>query len=151
MLGAVGRSVANLMDLAGILRWQPDVQALITASYHNLLVIEGLALLFGESSGNPDAYNPGDPSWGLCGVTAPIAYAFGGFSPDDTSWHTDPNKNLKAGLGFLSHLKASWSLKFPDYLWVAGYNEGETQLLHGAKDIGYVIGFQQHLQEIEKS
>jgi soluble lytic murein transglycosylase-like protein len=106
---------------------------------------EILAIVWNESSGNPLAYNPGDPSWGLMGVSPLIASAFGGFAETDASWHTDPDKNMQCGARFLVHLKESWSAKFPDYLWVAAYNEGETQLQHGAKDLAYVQGFQQHL------
>ncbi len=109
---------------------------------------EILAIVWNESSGNPMAYNAGDPSWGLMGVSPLIAHVFGGFTTDDISWHTDPDKNMRAGSGFLAHLKSAWSAKYPDYLWVAAFNEGETQLQHGAKDLPYVIGFQNHLQQI---
>ncbi len=136
--------------LENVIRWKPNVLVLLP-SYPNLLVAEPLALLYGESSGIPTACNPNDPSWGLCGVEPHIAQVFGGFSLTDISWHDDPDKNLKCGMGFLSHLKYAWSAKFPDYLWVAGYNEGETQLLHGSKDLPYVLGFQKHLQEITSS
>src|SRR5579859_6889211 len=40
---------------------------------------EILAVIWNESTGNPNGSNPGDPSWGLMGVEPLIARAYGGF------------------------------------------------------------------------
>jgi soluble lytic murein transglycosylase-like protein len=132
---------------ADVMRWLTLAQTYASESAV-LTTNEILAVIWNESSGNPKAENLSDPSFGLMGVSPLIARAFGGFAPGDISWHEDPNKNIAVGSGFLAHLKSAWSAKFPDYLWVAAYNEGETQLQHGAKDLAYVTGFQNHLQQI---
>src|SRR5207237_2475503 len=90
---------------------------------------EILAIAWSESSGNPLAMNANDPSWGLMGVTQLIAHAYGRFDVADISWHTDADKNMKAGAGFLADLKSKYSADYPN--WVAAYNEGETNLLRG--------------------
>lgn len=108
---------------------------------------EILAIIWIESTGNPKASNPGDPSWGLMGVTAPIAVAYGLFDADDISWHEDADKNVKAGAGFLADLKNKYSGDKPG--WVAAYNEGETNLLKGYKDQAYVDKFNSHLATLK--
>lgn len=108
---------------------------------------EILAIIWSESTGNPNAENPGDPSWGLMGVTALIAQAYGGFPSSDTSWHNDPDKNVKAGAGFLADLKNKYSSDYP--AWVAAYNEGETNLTRGYKDQAYVDAFNSHLAALK--
>ncbi len=120
--------------------------------YANLDPEEILAIIWSESTGNPEAYNPGDPSWGLMGVTALIARSYAGFT--DLAWHTDPDKNMRAGAGFLSFLKAKYEdvhpLSGPGATWVAAYNEGETKMLRGEVDPGYSSAFISHLSVLKR-
>jgi soluble lytic murein transglycosylase-like protein len=110
---------------------------------------EILAVIWIESAGNPDGQNPGDPSWGLMGVTALIAHAYGGFDAADLSWHSDPEKNIKAGAAFLADLKTKYADNYQG--WVAAYNEGETNLLRGYKDQAYVNKFTANLAALKGS
>jgi soluble lytic murein transglycosylase-like protein len=129
-------------------RWA-DLANQYASTYSILDPEEILAVIWTESTGNPNAENPGDPSWGLMGVTANIAHFYGGFAFDDTSWHDDPDKNVKAGAGFLADLKNKYSDRFTSNAWVAGYNEGETNLLRGLKDQAYVDTFNTHLSSLK--
>lgn len=131
---------------SSVLQWSDLAQRY--AQIHSVLDPEEiLAIIWSESSGNPSASNPGDPSWGLMGVTPLIAHAYGGFDRADTSWHTDAEKNVKAGSGFLADLKSKYSAEYPG--WVAVYNEGETNLLKGRKDQAYVDGFNTRLAALK--
>ena len=107
---------------------------------------EILAVIWNESTGNPNGSNPGDPSWGLMGVEPLIARAYGGFATGDDSWKTDPDKNVKAGAGFLADLKNKYS---SDPNWIAAYNEGETQYNRGTPDQNYVDRFYAHLNALK--
>jgi soluble lytic murein transglycosylase-like protein len=111
---------------------------------------EILAIIWNESSGNPQGSNPGDPSWGLMGVTRLIAEAYGGSAATDTSWHTDPDKNVKAGAGFLADLKNKYALQFPAE-WVDAYNEGETAFRKGLRVPDYRNAFFAHLNAIKRN
>lgn len=131
---------------AQVLQWT-DL-ALRYANVNSILDPEEiLAIIWIESSGNPSAQNPGDPSWGLMGVTPLIASAYGGFDAADTSWHSDSEKNIKAGSAFLADLKAKYSDNYSG--WVAAYNEGETNLLRGYKDQSYVDRFNSNLAALK--
>jgi soluble lytic murein transglycosylase-like protein len=127
---------------SAVLQWN-DLANKYAQVYSILDPEEILAIVWSESTGNPNAVNPNDPSWGLMQVTAPIALAYGGFAASDTTWHTDPDKNIKAGAGFLADLKLKYSANYPG--WVAAYNEGETNLLRGVTDQGYVDRFNSNL------
>ena len=93
-----------------------------------------------ESSANPFAENPGDPSSGLMGVTPLIGRAFGGLSGDDEdvlNQLKDVDRNLRAGTGFLSHLQSRFSSSFPMSVWVQAYNLGETLFSKGRRNPAY--------------
>lgn len=139
------KGASNGMIPVAVAQWQGIAEKYAQA-YSILDPEEILAIIWGESTGNPRASNPGDPSWGLMGVTSLIAQAYGGFDPSDTSWHEDPDKNVKAGAGFLADLKNKYSA---DPNWVAAYNEGETQYRRGVSDQGYVNAFQSHLATLK--
>jgi membrane-bound lytic murein transglycosylase MltF len=109
---------------------------------------EPAAILWSESTGNPLAFNPGDPSWGLMGITSLIAHAYGGFAHDDISWHEDPEKNIKCGVAYLADLKKKHAEKFPNYGYVGMYNAGEPKVLAGFHDAPYVEAFLAHLKEL---
>lgn len=139
-----GEKIVGVPD--NVSQWT-DLANKYAQTYSILDPEEILSIIWTESTGNPKASNPGDPSWGLMGVTAPIAEAYGQFSSDDISWHEDADKNVKAGAGFLADLKNKYSGDHPG--WVAAYNEGETNLLKGYKDQAYVDTFNKHLATLK--
>jgi len=131
---------------SAVLQWTSLAQQY--ANYYSILDPEEiLAIIWQESSGKADAVNPNDPSYGLMQVTALVAHAYGGYDSADTSWHTYPEKNIKAGAGFLAYLKNKYSSDYPN--WVAAYNEGETNLLRGGLDQGYVDRFNANLAALK--
>jgi len=91
---------------------------------------EILAIIWNESSGNPNATNPGDPSWGLMGVTMLIGAAYAGVT--DPSQLLDPETNVKAGSAFLAKLKNEYSGSNPND-WPDAYNVGETAFNKGVR------------------
>lgn len=131
---------------ANVMRWSELAQRW-AQQYTILDPEEILAIIWIESTGNPNGANPNDPSWGLMGVTPLIAHAYGGFDQADISWHSDPEKNVKAGAGFLADLKNKYSADYSG--WVAGYNAGETNLLKGYKDQAYVDKFNANLSVLK--
>lgn len=142
---ALGKE-SNSVIPENVSRWN-DLANKYAAIYSILDPEEILAIIWTESTGNPNAENSNDPSWGLMQVTANIAHAYAGFSKDDTSWHTDADKNVQAGAGFLADMKNKYSADFPG--WVAAYNEGEGNLLRGVKDQAYVDTFNKHLTALK--
>ena len=102
------------------------------------------ALIYGvvmtESSGNPTAQNPSDPSSGLMGVMPLIGRAYGGLSGSDLDVLSAlllPENNLKAGTGFLAHLQKKYSASLPLVTWVQSYNLGETKFDAGQRNPPY--------------
>jgi soluble lytic murein transglycosylase-like protein len=143
---ALAKESTNVNVPASVSQWT-DLANKYAQTYSILDPEEILAIVWTESTGNPNGENPGDPSWGLMGVTALIAKAYGGFDSEDISWHTDPDKNVKAGAGFLADLKTKYSDTRPG--WVAAYNEGETNFNKGYKDQAYVDTFNSHLATLK--
>lgn len=97
--------------------------------YANLDPAEILACIWNESTGDPNASNPGDPSWGLMGVTMLIGQAYAQVT--DPSQLTDPETNVRAGAGYLSALKNEYSGQYAD--WPDAYNVGETKFNKGVR------------------
>lgn len=89
---------------------------------------EILAIIWNESTGNPNSENPRDPSYGLMGVELAIGIAYGSVSTPQELF--EPEKNIEAGSAFLAYLKKRFSGRFPTQ-WSDGYNEGETKLNKG--------------------
>jgi len=90
-----------------------------------------------ESSGNPNAENPSDPSTGLMQVTPLIGRAFAKLTGDTREVLRallDPDINLKAGTDFLAHLKGRYNSKFPQQEWVQAYNLGEPSFDRGSRN-----------------
>jgi len=117
-----------------VLNWQAVAEK-YAAIYSILNPEEILSIIWTESTGNAKGENPGDPSWGLMGVTTLIARSYGGFTSGDDSWKTDGDKNVRAGAGFLAYLKDRYSAKYPN--WVEIYNVGETKFLRGIGNPDY--------------
>jgi len=109
------------------------------------------ALIYGvvmtESSGNPNARNPSDPSAGLMGVTPLIGRYYGGILGSDSEVLEvllEPNLNVQAGSRFLAHLRARYAAAMPVVTWVQAYNLGETKFDAGNRVAEYgkrVTGF----------
>lgn len=114
----------------------------------NLLPEEILAIIWKESTGNANAVNPSDPSFGLMQIEMNIARFYGGITNRQQLF--TPSTNVSIGSAFLSHLKSSYSDDYPDYQWVAGYNEGETHLREGLKDQGYVDLVKAYIEAIQQ-
>jgi soluble lytic murein transglycosylase-like protein len=129
-----------------VLQWK-DLAAKYCQVYPVLQVAEILSIIWNESTGNPNAVNPNDPSWGLMQVTMPIARAFGVTNQLDL---LDPDTNVKCGAGFLAEIKTKWQSKFPQ-TWVIAYNEGEGNLLKGRPDTNYLTAFLSHMQDLEQA
>lgn len=134
---------------AAVLTWR-DLAAQYAEANAVLDPEEILAIIWNESSGNPRASNPRDPSWGLMGVTAPIAAAYGGFDASDSSWHEDPEKNISIGSAFLADLKNKYADAYPTE-WPEPYNEGETRFRKGSRVAGYAQAFFEHLAALKGS
>jgi hypothetical protein len=109
---------------------------------------EILAIIVNESSGNPLAFNPGDPSYGLMGVSELIGRTYGRIDTVEDLYI--PEKNVGAGSTFLAYLKKKYQNTFPSYQWVQMYNEGETSFLKGNRVQGYQEAFMSHLQMIQQ-
>ena len=111
-----------------VLQWVPLAQQFAQV-YANLDPAEILAVIWNESTGDPKGSNPGDPSWGLMGVTMLIGKAYAGVT--DNSQLFDPATNVRAGAGYLSALKNEYEGQFPD--WPDAYNVGETKFNKGIR------------------
>lgn len=116
---------------------------------------EILAIIWNESSGNVNAINKADPSYGLMQVTMPIAIHYGALpagSTDPTPLY-DPDTNVKAGSAFLADLKTKYAktdpITDPNCAWVAAYNEGEPNLWHRRPDPGYISAYLGHLKQLD--
>ncbi len=112
---------------------------------------EVLAIIWSESYGNPNAVNLSDPSYGLMGVSLTIGVAFAGVKLPSELY--DPDTNVKAGSGFLAHLKIAHAAAFPltdkECAWPAAYNEGEPNLEKQRPDPAYVAAFVSHWKELK--
>lgn len=129
---------------AAVLQWQ-DFAEKYAALRPGLLPIEILAIIWEESTGDPNAVNPNDPSYGLMGIEMPIAAAYGKVTNSDELY--EPDINIQIGSAFLYHLKTQYASAFPN--WITGYNEGETQLREGRPDPAYLAAFNAHVLELE--
>jgi hypothetical protein len=108
---------------------------------------EILAIIWNESTGNPNAQNPGDPSWGLMGVTSLIGETYGGIT--ETVQLFEPDTNIKAGSAFLALLKYKYSYAAD---WPDAYNIGETKFKIGIRSPGpgnYQRAFFSHLADLK--
>jgi soluble lytic murein transglycosylase-like protein len=90
-----------------------------------------------ESSANPLAKNPSDPSAGLMQVTPLIGRAFGGLQGTNAevlALLLDVETNLRAGTGFLAHLQGRYGAAMQVGEWVQAYNLGETAFDKGVRN-----------------
>jgi membrane-bound lytic murein transglycosylase MltF len=129
---------------SSVSQWQSlaDKYALVSVLDAN----EILAIIWTESTGNKDSFNPGDPSIGLMGVTNLIGTTYAGIGTFEDLY--DPDTNVRAGSGYLADLKSKYSRTFPlgsaTGGWVQMYNLGETKFLKGERVTDYETKFQTH-------
>ncbi len=83
------------------------------------------AVIATESSWDPDAINPADPSYGLMQITAPTARGLGftGRIPADLM---DPETNIEVGTQLLAELRGRYGDNFADIY--SAYNSGDPDL-----------------------
>ena len=80
-----------------------------------------------ESSGNPNAVNPSDPSYGLMGITPRLAQDYGfvhdwrSVTADEIASLKDPAVNIEIGARFISYLHSKYDFDVA----VQMYNCGE--------------------------
>jgi soluble lytic murein transglycosylase-like protein len=115
-----------------------NLNAEIQRAAHNSGV--DAALIYGvvmtESSGNPNARNPSDPSAGLMGVTPLIGRYYGGINGSDAEVLAEllhPEPNLRAGSAFLAHLRTRYAGAMPVVTWIQAYNLGEAKFNAGKR------------------
>jgi soluble lytic murein transglycosylase-like protein len=130
---------------ASVLKWR-DLANKYAGIHPILTPNEVLSIIWEESTGDPNAVNPGDPSWGLMQTTMLIAKYYGGITEHLRLF--DPDLNVSIGSAFLADLKTKYQSTFPN--WVTGYNQGEKNLLAGSKDQAYWDAFNSHLQELNQ-
>jgi len=90
-----------------------------------------------ESSGNPKARNPNDPSCGLMGVTPLIGRVYGGLAGSDDLVLQQleiPDNNMRAGCRFLSYLQGKYGIHHSVETWIQAYNMGETNFDAGRRN-----------------
>lgn len=155
-----------------VLQWRAECEKWV-AIYHNVLDWrEAMAILWSESTGNPLATNPGDPSWGLGQLTGLIARHYLGIAtvparstdPElqkkwpsygyDTS-HVlyKPQVSVHGLVAYLSDLKQKHSASFPltdlNCGWPVAYNEGEPNEIKHIPDPKYMAAFLSHLKDLQ--
>ena len=144
--------------LQQVLSWKSLAQKY--QQLHPILEVEEiLAIVYTESSGNSNAENPSDPSWGLMQVTLPIAKYYSQGQVTTSELLLNPDLNMQCGSAFLADLKTKYGATHPLYIgatktvsstgWVVAYNEGEGNLLRGRSDLPYAVAFNRNLNEIK--
>lgn len=112
---------------------------------------EILAIVWEESSGDPNSENPSDPSYGLMGVELPIGKQFSRSVATAADLFV-PENNVEAGSGFLAYLKLRYATRFPltdpQNGWVQIYNVGEPKFLAGRRNTAYQAKFVAHLSAL---
>jgi hypothetical protein len=119
-----------------VLQWQ-DLASKYAVIHSILDPEEILAIIWNESSGNPNAMNAADPSWGLMGVTLPIGVQYAAVSQGTDL--LDPETNIQAGSGYLADLKAQFGSSAN---WSQAYNEGPGNFSAGKQyNPSYSVNF----------
>jgi len=140
-LGATKTGVFNTMDTAQMNQWN-NLCIAVAEESQNLSPQEVKAIIGIESSGNPNASNPNDPSYGLMGIEFWVGQQYGGASQVSDLY--TPALNVTAGSGFLDYLKGKYASRFPlgqGSGWVQMYNLGETKFLAGERVPDYESKF----------
>lgn len=109
-----------------------------------------LAVIKTESDGDPDAVNSSDPSAGLMQVTPLIGKVYANLSgtkEEILKRLLDPRTNIRAGAGFLEHLRRQYAHRFDFREWAIAYNAGETNFNKGFRN-DYGTKAQKNLEEV---
>lgn len=85
-----------------------------------------------ESSGNPNAFNPNDPSYGLMGLTLPAARDMGYTGTSQGLF--DPETNIKFGTKYLAWISQRWDTVNPAEIYSA-YNSGRPKLYLSSSEV----------------
>lgn len=114
-------------------------------------VAEVMAIIATESSFNPNAVNPADPSYGLMAVTPNAARQVGMSGTDEqiAAALMDPATNVQTGCAYLNWIRgflASRGMSGENAV-IAAYNEGVGNALKGLPDLAYVSAVTGHWQE----
>lgn len=99
------------------------------------------AIIRTESSFNPSAVNPSDPSAGLMQTTPATAGAFLG-RPVTLEELKNPALSIEAGTRFLGYLLA----KYPEEAAIQMYNLGETKYRKGVRVPDYLAKVRKNLE-----
>lgn len=141
-IGGLSLSIPN-----AVLQWRNLAEKY--ASIHAILDPEEiLAIIWNESTGNEHASNPGDPSWGLMGVSLLIGRTYAGVTTGTDLYI--PEKNVQAGSAYLAYLKNKYQDSYDD--WPDAYNVGETKFNQGIRSLnngGYSLAFFSHLNALK--
>ena len=106
------------------------------------------AVISTESSWNPTAVNPSDPSYGILQVTVPIAIAYGVISnADEKTELLKPMNGLRAGCRFLAYLVKTYPLDDA----IQMYNLGETKFRNGARVPAYLSKVKGYYNELRST
>lgn len=92
-----------------------------------------LAFCQKESSLNPAAFNPNDPSYGLMGINPVPWLEYFGYSPDYTQLYSG-EFNVNLGCQIISYFQDR-NFRFPDEADI--YNVGETLWKKGVRNTAY--------------
>lgn len=132
-----------------------SIDALISAAAHKYSVNAALikAVAMTESSLNPNATNPKDPSYGLMGIMPILAEDFGIVR----DWHNvtaaelamikNPETNLNIGAWFLSKLLGKYSFDQA----IQSYNVGEQGYKDGSRNSGYLANVTRYYNEFRNN
>lgn len=94
-----------------------------------------LAIIERESSGNPQAKNPNDPSYGLMGIEPFwVAFLYPGTGGDPVEWLYMPENNIRCGCGVIRYFMSK-GYQFPSQVDI--YNVGETKWTQGIRNSDY--------------
>jgi soluble lytic murein transglycosylase-like protein len=85
-----------------------------------------------ESSGNPDSFNPNDPSYGLMGLTMATARDMG--YTGDSNGLFDPETNIRYGSKYLAWIVRRWSTGNPAEVYSA-FNSGRPKLYLSSAEV----------------
>jgi soluble lytic murein transglycosylase-like protein len=94
------------------------------------------AIIYGviaaESSGNPDSFNPFDPSYGLMGISMPAARDMGYTGTAQGLF--DPETNIQVGTKYIAWIEKRWKTTDPAEIYSA-YNSGSPTLYQSSEEV----------------
>lgn len=143
VLGIMGLVLAAILILAGFAEGKAsEASSVVSPSVPSVPTIDSLISKYGyrfgvdtalikahimtESSGDPNAVNPSDPSYGLMGITPRLAQDYG-FVKDwrmptdaEIAKLKDPAINIEIGTRFLSYLHGKYEFEIATQMYNCG-------------------------------